>query len=228
MSVWLHEYRDIIIGGLYGHMNIDHFFPLDSVKSWKSIRAQLAAKGLTEEAAALQFNTYGDDEDEFDDNLKMYQDLQLIDEDGDYATESLSKRYEAAPQGKVTYLENIRDVLLTKVKGPKKGGLHGERYAFAHVTTSVIPTFNPGIRVWEYNISSLYQSIDSVHQQEQFEPWSDFFTRLETQLAESDAITSMLDTFDDMDPIHLQYSAPGVDKTIPPVMPAGLPLGPES
>ena len=35
---WTHEYRDVIVGGLYGHMNLDHFIPLDSVKAYKSIQ----------------------------------------------------------------------------------------------------------------------------------------------------------------------------------------------
>jgi len=26
----MHEYRDVVVGGLFGHMNVDHFLLLDS------------------------------------------------------------------------------------------------------------------------------------------------------------------------------------------------------
>ncbi|KAG7809327.1 hypothetical protein KL921_003324 [Ogataea angusta] len=195
MSVWQHEYRDIIIGSLYGHMNIDHFVPLDSVKSWRTIEKRLGK---------LDYDTYGDD-DETDD-VGLYEDFGLLDDD--FEIQRGSRRYDNAPNGKVTYLEDVRDRLYAKLKGPKKAGQNGERYSFAHVTASVVPTFNPGFRVWEYNVSELYSS-----EAKQFEPWEHFFARLEEELAAED----------NQDTLDAEASK---DKTIPPIMPSDLPLGP--
>ncbi|KAG7695671.1 hypothetical protein KL915_003061 [Ogataea haglerorum] len=195
MSVWQHEYRDIIIGSLYGHMNIDHFVPLDSVKSWRTIEKRLGK---------LDYETYGDGDEE--DDLETYEQLGLLDDDFEIVRGS--RRYDNAPNGKVSYLEDVRDGLYAKLKGPKKAGKDGERYSFAHVTASVVPTFNPGFRVWEYNVSGLHHG-----EAESFEPWERFFARLEEELAAEDST----------DTLHTEASK---DKTIPPLMPSDLPLGP--
>ncbi|ODV84484.1 hypothetical protein CANARDRAFT_182087, partial [[Candida] arabinofermentans NRRL YB-2248] len=204
MSVWQHEYRDIIIGSLFGHMNIDHFMPLDSVKAWRSIQNGLAVAGLEDEAKQLNFETYNEDEQELADDP--------------------STRYQSAPFGKVSYLEEIRDTFYSDIKGKTKAGQFGERYSFAHISCSVIPTFNPGFRVWEYNLTGLFDT--PTPPQSQFEPWSVFFERVKLELDESDQLAELLSTYDLDDPIHKEFKTLGKDKTIPPIMDPNIPLGP--
>ena len=36
-ALWLHEYNDVIVGGVFGHMNLDHFVPVDGKKAWDDI-----------------------------------------------------------------------------------------------------------------------------------------------------------------------------------------------
>ncbi|QPG76561.1 hypothetical protein FOA43_003951 [Brettanomyces nanus] len=214
MAVWMHEYRDIIIGGLYGHMNTDHFVPLDSVKAWKSI------KGQNDENCTDENCTDENDVEDYKDVIDMYGGMGLLDED--FGVTRKSKRYDSAPQGKVTYLEDIRDSMFARIKGKNKSGEHGDRYAFAHVTASVIPTFNPGFRIWEYNVTDLLKG----DIERQFEPWTDFFTRINQELDESDELADILETFDDDDPRTKNYYTLAKDKTIPQIMPPGTPLGP--
>ncbi|VEU19780.1 DEKNAAC100623 [Brettanomyces naardenensis] len=231
MTVWMHEYRDIIIGGLWGHMNTDHFVPLDSVKAWRSIKGRLKLLGFEDDANSLNYSTYGEDEnetedeeddeiDDYKDVMDMYSAMGLLDED--FGVTRKSKRYDGAPVGKVTYLEGIRDTMLAKIKGKKKSGEHGDRYSFAHVTVSVIPTYNPGFRVWEYNVTELLGGKEEVT----YEPWDEFFARTNRELDESDELAEMLEAYDDEDPRKKQYYSLRKDSTIPPIMPAGTPLGP--
>lgn len=225
MAVWMHEYRDIIIGGLWGHMNTDHFVPLDSVKAWKSISKRLNVMGLEEDANSINFLSYNateeDDNDDFSDDIEMYKSMGLFDED--FGVLRPSRRYDKAPVGKVTYLEDIRDQMLAKIAGKKNYGKHGDRYSFAHITASVIPTYNSGFRVWEYNVTDL---LSNKQPQESFEPWDQFFANLDDEFARSDSIIDELDTLSADDPKRKQYYSLKQDITIPPIMPPEMKLGP--
>ena len=77
----------------------------------------------------------------------------------------------------MTYLETLREELYAPLKGKKKSGEHFERYSIAH-TASIIPTFNPGMRVWEYNITDLEDKLQQV----KFEPWDKFFAGVERMI----------------------------------------------
>lgn len=235
MAVWMHEYRDIIIGGVWGHMNTDHFVPLDSVKAWRSIRNRLNAMGLEDDAKSLNFETYGDEEEnifaknadnddedvkDFRDDIDMYRAMGLLDDD--FGVNRKSKRYDSAPVGKVTYLNSIRDDLLVRIKGKKKAGQHGERYSFAHVSASVIPTYNPGFRVWEYNVTDLFSNNDN---HEIFEGWDEFFARANKILDQSDELADSLQIAENFT-ANKQYYTLKKDITIPPVMPSDIDLGP--
>ena len=48
----------------------------------------------------------------------------------------------------------------------------------SHVGASVIPTFNPGLRVWEYNITNLETELI----QTKFAQWDQFFAGVEQML----------------------------------------------
>lgn len=267
ISVWMHEYRDLIIGGVWGHMNIDHWVPMDSVKAWKSIKKRLLAAGAWDESNHFPFIDYDqmeelvgamDDESDTDDDFETVEDLYRslgydIDDESSDPLHTFSDRYMGAPNGKVTYLENLRDSMYAKLKGKKKGGDFSERYSIAHISSSVIPTYNPGLRIWEYNITE-FNSLDNSESEAQgsqtlagklssylntsaknttfhYGDWSYFFQQLENLLDDEEQIEKLITELesspDKMNSSeYLQMKAPSKDKTIPNIMPASLPLGP--
>lgn len=266
ISVWMHEYRDIIIGGVWGHMNIDHWVPLDSVKAWRSIEKRLLSIGAINENEIPfidydQLNDmidqdyyngdggeYNEDEDEDEDNdhetvEDLYRSFGIdIEDPASYHLHTFSDRYMGAPNGKVSYLKGIRDQMYSKLKGKKKGGLNSERYALAHISSSVIPTYNPGMRVWEYNITE-FRSLDSDSnlQNENFnilksESWNQFFDDLEVQLdnekdlelLEIELETRLEKDIDDVTAKeeYVNLMSLTKDRTIPNIMPKDLELGP--
>lgn len=273
ISVWMHEYRDIIIGGVWGHMNIDHWVPLDSVAAWKSIENRLLTLGVLKEGETLPYIDYDtqpevsefdkekENENEGIQSFETVQDLYNalginIDDESDTPFNTFSDRFLGAPKNKVDYLESVRDSMYSKLKWRSKGGQNLERYAIAHISSSVLPTYNPGMRVWEYNItefisknenellstsiaSRLYHRLlnfwrknensQYVHLQEC--NWSQFFKDLEKELDDEAKLTQLVSEMEDSsDTIskqeYIDIMSPKKDKTIPNIMPKNTPLGP--
>lgn len=245
---WSHEYRDVIIGGLYGHMNIDHFIPLDLVAAYKSLRKKFAALGY-DNYSDLEMEMEMEDElATFDKSTSEFLEAsieqlaleQLAIEEQFERDTALDEMYPSAnydslntsehsfsfqkdvwaeggiPLGKVGYMNQLRETLYAAIKKKKRCGKSAERYSIAHVATSVVPTFNPGIRVWEYNITDLH-SIKTA----EAPGWDVFFALIDSMLDSDDReyTDPLISTADKVEMLKK-------DKTMPPKMPAGLPLGP--
>lgn len=152
-TLWMKQYRDVVTGSLYGHMNIDHFLLQDT----KEIDLSLWGQDYTENSVKKDYS---------------------IQSKGDYLVE-LRESWTNLPQMVARSLEDesqdpeINDVvddLGKKHKGHKKkkgkrnknlkkiGGKYGERYHLSLVSPSVVPNYLPSLRVIEYNISGLEDS----------------------------------------------------------------------
>lgn len=138
-SAWFHEYRDIIVGSLFGHMNVDHFLVLDS---------QAVTPEKIQSAPVIAW----DDENPI------------------------------TVQGKVEYLADVRETY-NEIVDPEDGSLN-TRYSIHHVNPSVIPTYLPGLRVWEYNITGLEDLSPSVYANgEPLRSWAEVFEEIDQELA---------------------------------------------
>ena len=220
---WTHEYRDVIVGGLYGHMNLDHFIPLDSVQAYKSIQ-----KDFKDEFKQKSVFSVEDEDDLALEDSNLYK---ALDEN---FSDKFFRVTSGVPNNKVTYLETLREELYAPLKGKKKSGEHFERYSIAHVTASIIPTFNPGMRVWEYNITDLEDKLQQV----KFEPWDKFFAGVERMIEVQSNYVDEKDNdemnWQEMDDITIERKKKHKkknrkkkkDHTFPKPMPENLPLGP--
>ncbi|KAL8936039.1 MAG: hypothetical protein Q9216_005134 [Gyalolechia sp. 2 TL-2023] len=142
--LWLQQYRDIVIGGLYGHMNIDHFMLQDS--------EQIDMKILNGEAPQFKrprkSNGFS------------------IQSSAQYLTE-LRHKWSQLP-GKVeagtTRVCKASDGNTNFVRRKSKherfpdsiGGEWGERYSATLVGASVVPNYYPTMRIFEYNTTGLH------------------------------------------------------------------------
>jgi endopolyphosphatase len=134
-TLWMHSFRDVIVAGLYGHMNIDHFMLQDFDDVKKHVR-----KGIE----------YNEDDGVNDDVRKRNKKSKFsITSAQDYLV-SLRDTFSRIPK------------LSAKPKSDKKlpdygkiGGEFGERYSLTLVAPSVVPNYFPTIRVFSYNISGL-------------------------------------------------------------------------
>jgi endopolyphosphatase len=149
-TLWLQQYRDVVVGGLFGHMNVDHFMFQDT-KDINIVKGQgkASSSGLVRERM----------EDEF-----------TITAAADYL-EELRDKWSRLPQApkisKSQQHEDSTDVGAERKKKKKKklspkekflkaiGGPWGERYQLSVVNPSIVPNYFPTIRVIEYNITGL-------------------------------------------------------------------------
>ena len=149
-TLWMRQYRDVVVGSVYGHMNIDHFMLQDF--------EDISNKGLR------------GDEQPF--SRVALDDELTIQSSADYLTELRAgwSRIPEPPKGKLRSLSGLGyfyDLLesFTRTSKQKKsredkflkkiGGEWGERYSISLIAPSVVPNYFPTMRVVEYNISGL-------------------------------------------------------------------------
>ncbi|KAL3420893.1 calcineurin-like phosphoesterase [Phlyctema vagabunda] len=162
-TLWLERYRDVVVGGLYGHMNIDHFMIHDTKDIDIISSDDLDSKSRFERAAMDDELTISSASDYLEElrvswskipNPKVlsaeYETEEVLDE----PTESVSKKQK---RGKKSKKDKARERL---------GGPWGERFQVTNVAPSVVPNFFPTLRIIEYNITGLDASnVWSQHQQ---------------------------------------------------------------
>ncbi|KAJ4342484.1 Endopolyphosphatase [Didymella glomerata] len=171
-TLWVQQYRDVIVGSLYGHMNIDHFMLQDFEQINDHTRngdmaAQTRAKNIDGEVKLLEDGevTVASASDyllslrEFwaqlpsplaGSNKKTRASSDSLDEEGDdislwdwlISKVSRSRRKNVGKSAKKKYLEKI-------------GGKYAQRYSASLVSPSVVPNYYPTLRIIEYNITGL-------------------------------------------------------------------------
>ena len=149
-TLWLQQYRDVIVGSIYGHMNIDHFLVQDS--------KDISNKALRGETKPFP-RTALDDE-------------MTIQSNADYLTE-LREDWSRIPDAPKTdsksilgfgYLNDLFEYITKRRKHKRSeedkflekiGGEWAERYSVSLVSPSIVPNYFPTMRVFEYNITGL-------------------------------------------------------------------------
>lgn len=240
-TLWTHEYRDIIIGGIYGHMNIDHFIPTDGKKARKSL-----LKAMEQSTRVQQ----GEDSNEEDEETELNRIL-------DHAMAAKEVFLMGAkPSNKEAYMNTVRDTYYRKVwnklervdeknvenekkKKEKKDKKKKkpitrkeliERYSIVNIGGSVIPTFNPSFRIWEYNITDIVN--DSNFAVSEYKLWDEFFESLnkimEDSLLEDEMDSSNIEVGINREKMGEKKNKKKKknDKTMPIEMPDKYELGP--
>ena len=128
-TLWLHQYRDIVVGTVWGHMNIDHFI----LQDFRDVTIDSISGRTLGDRAAM------------DDKLTT-QGLT------DYLTElrELWHDLPSAPKNLGTASKKKKDKFYKEI-----GGHYGERYSLSLVSPSLVPNYYPTLRIVEYNISGL-------------------------------------------------------------------------
>ena len=149
-TLWLQQYRDVVVGALYGHMNIDHFLIQDN--------KDISHKALEGEKAPFSRTA-------LDDEL-------TVQSTADYLTELRSgwsqipdaPKTKSKPSPGLGHSWDLYETITRKKKSKKTkqdkflekiGGEWAERYSVSLVSPSVVPNYFPTMRVIEYNISGL-------------------------------------------------------------------------
>ncbi|KAL3230761.1 Endopolyphosphatase [Nakaseomyces bracarensis] len=223
-SLWMHEYRDVIIGGLYGHMNVDHFIPVDIHAVRESMDEEMllinqedrvSNKIMEHAIAAKEAYLMG---------ARPVNKEAYMDGVRENYYDEVRSQIEQANSGSDIEVEAKRGKKGRKgKKGDKKKNRTFEElcddYAIVNVAGSVIPTFNPSFRVWEYNVTELSEL---TTKEIEYKPWDKFFEELEELID----IEVNMDDSDIVDEMTMKKKKKKVDKSIPKKKPDDIPAGP--
>ncbi|KAJ5561891.1 Endopolyphosphatase Ppn1p-like protein [Penicillium sp. DV-2018c] len=142
-TLWVHQYRDIVVGSIYGHMNIDHFMLQDSNKididSEVDGKVKASSKAEYLQSLRNQWSSLPSPPSGTLEDLDSWLDPADLSEPG------LSKRRK---KGKKK--ERKMKKFLEKIGGP-----WAERYSLSLVSPSLVPNFFPSLRVIDYNVTGL-------------------------------------------------------------------------
>lgn len=154
-TLWMQQYRDIVIGSIYGHMNIDHFMLQDfkeidfEAMNRRGVRFLPWGTENDDRIAVASASNYLTDLRSAWSHLPnvKYEDSAEEGEEEDpdaWGILSWRRRNSAKRRGR------DHEKLLGKI-----GGRWGERYSATLVSPSVVPNYFPSLRVYEYNITGL-------------------------------------------------------------------------
>lgn len=146
-TLWLQQYRDVVIGGTYGHMNIDHFLIQDT-------------KQINLDTADAEAETMSLVREAMEGELSVASTAEYLQE--------LRDGWSKLPRP-VLYAEDMGELKKKKKKKnkgkngkkhkKKLGGRWAERYQLSLISPSIVPNYFPTLRVVEYNISGLENAI---------------------------------------------------------------------
>ncbi|KAI4145626.1 MAG: hypothetical protein L6R39_003746 [Caloplaca ligustica] len=142
-TLWLQQYRDVVVAGLYGHMNIDHFMLQDANEinmdivtgEVKPMKKPQNSNHLSVQSSAEYLHELRDTWSQLPDKAKAER-------------RDARKKKRKSKHGK--FLDKI-------------GGKWAERYSATLVGASIVPNYYPTMRVFEYNATGLHQSSGSTH-----------------------------------------------------------------
>lgn len=133
-ALWMRQFRDVVVAGLYGHMNIDHFLIGDMEDIDIAALSGSAPQLGTREAMGDELT---------------------VQSASDYLTELRDHWAKLAPPPAFADKPDEVNEDGRKDRGKRRKDPWGERYHLSLVGPSIVPTYFPTLRVIEYNITGL-------------------------------------------------------------------------
>ncbi|KAA8651992.1 hypothetical protein EYZ11_002978 [Aspergillus tanneri] len=156
-ALWLHQYRDVVVGSAYGHMNIDHFMFQDSHKVKIADTTKYSASsvpgGSLGKISIYSRSAY---------LSSLREDWSKLPSPPRHGWPSADLLEEWLEEDTLGPDEDSRDVQTAKKKKrflKKIGGPWAERYSVSLVSPSLVPNYFPTLRVVEYNITGLEDAV---------------------------------------------------------------------
>jgi endopolyphosphatase len=184
-ALWERQYRDVIVGSLYGHMNIDHFMLQDFRQIKKDTKNGAMAGVDSLESKQAEVSLLDDGEVTVASASEYLLDLRQVwaklpSPPSKKKSHSISKYFHTTEEEIVSLWQKVLYGFSKSKKGGKEekpksdkqkyldkiGGKYAERYSVNLVSPSVVPNYFPTLRIIEYNITGLEQHVVApVHNQ---------------------------------------------------------------
>lgn len=137
-TLWLQQFRDVVISGLYGHMNIDHF--------------------LIQDTHDIDLDVLSGFPGALSDTRHAMQDELSVNSAADYLQELRDNWSKLNPPPSIPNKDKKDGTGGSTTKGKKgrrRKDMWGERYQLTLVGPSIVPNYFPTLRIIEYNITGL-------------------------------------------------------------------------
>ncbi|KAL8787633.1 MAG: hypothetical protein Q9195_007679 [Heterodermia aff. obscurata] len=149
-TFWMQQYRDVVVGSLFGHMNYEHFMLQDSHLIDDGImNGYVEASGMTAFEDEISIQSSAEYLSDLRDSWRKLPDSEGVDlssvaegDDGEVLHGSKKKKKKPKRSKAEKFFGKI-------------GGEWGERYSLSLVGGSIVPNYFPSLRVIEYNITGL-------------------------------------------------------------------------
>jgi endopolyphosphatase len=139
-TLWMHQYRDVVVGSLYGHMNIDHFMLQDSNKVKIDADGKVSVRSKSDYLESLR-NQW---------SSLPSPPIDVFEELDNPMSEGSDSDVTSTKKGKKHKKEKKKRKFLEKIGGP-----WAERYSVSLVAPSLVPNYFPSLRVIDYNITDV-------------------------------------------------------------------------
>ena len=168
-TLWMRRYRDVVVGAVYGHANIDHFLIQDA----RDLEYDFLTEAETTAGVVLRADksvTVQSKSTYLNELREAWSELPTPPSGLSYVTakedENINKKKKKSKKQKKRekFLKNI-------------GGPWAERFSLSLVSPSVVPNYFPTLRVFEYNITGiedLHPSTYSLNSPGVRDPWQRF------------------------------------------------------
>lgn len=160
-TLWMQQYRDIILASIYGHMNIDHFMLQDFKDVKKHLRKGVAFADVSSKKSEDEMVHVSASADYLVDLREDFARIPTVSnklfsgEHQETASGTWSDFFRSVITGGNESAQRKKKKEHDKDPLSKIGGEYGERYSLSIVSSSVVPNYLPTLRVFEYNITGL-------------------------------------------------------------------------
>jgi len=149
-TLWMRQYRDVVISGMFGHMNIDHFMFQDTSELKYKIRSELEEQEIGERNATDPMFSVQSKAEYMLDLREGWTKLPTPPpgwSNSDLLTMASDEKFLENNQKSKNSKQDQEKKFLDKI-----GGKWAERFSLSIVSPSVVPNYYPTLRVVEYNI----------------------------------------------------------------------------
>ncbi|OQO12350.1 hypothetical protein B0A48_02992 [Cryoendolithus antarcticus] len=145
-TLWMQQYRDVVIAGLWGHMNYDHFF----LQDFKAIdKDTLDGRMRTDSIEGQENDVHTAVSGEY--FIDLREQWAKLPKPPEKSASGKGKK----KGGKKNKKDRDKQRQRHKKYLERIGGVWAEKYAVSFASASVVPNLLPVVRVFEYNTSGL-------------------------------------------------------------------------
>ncbi|CAG8476174.1 14165_t:CDS:2 [Ambispora leptoticha] len=149
------KYHDVILGHFFGHSNMDHFYFIRSTKKENDLNDDLDDENDLDSEDEPEYETFDEDEPEYE---TFDEDEEEIMPPFDYADDDDN---DGIIYTNLLKTEKFGSKLLRHYRQvPSLNNMAVSQHSVIHVNPSVIPTFYPAVRVFQYHTNKDAENIE--------------------------------------------------------------------